>query len=58
MGPSPCNGTNPPITPTELRCHLMFYDGLQPDVDIDGDLEPDVLSLGYRISGIHINIDN
>jgi hypothetical protein len=42
----------------ELRCHIMFADGLKPDVDIDNDGVPDVLSLGYKISGMHINIDN
>ncbi len=49
---------NPPITPTELRCHVMFFDGLKPDIDLDNDGEADVLSLGYMISGMKINIIN
>jgi hypothetical protein len=50
--------TNPPITPTELRCHALFSDGLKPDIDLDNDGVADVLSLGYKLSGMHINIVN
>ncbi len=49
---------NPPITPTELRCHILFADGLKPDIDLDNDGVADVLSFGYKLSGMHINIVN
>jgi hypothetical protein len=31
---------------------------LRPDVDLDGDLVPDHLSVGYRITGVPVIIDN
>lgn len=37
------------IEQLELECNAMFHAAYSPDVDIDGDGENDLLSLGYRI---------
>jgi len=50
--------TNPPITPTELRCYPVFHDAIKPDIDLDNDGEADVLALGYKLSGMPITITN
>jgi hypothetical protein len=50
-GQGECDNTaNPPvITDTELRCNMMMTQALSPDVDLDGDGTPDVISVGLRI---------
>lgn len=50
-GEGECDGTaNPPVlTDTELRCNTTMYNALSPDVDLDGDGIPDVISVGLRI---------
>ena len=37
------------ITETELKCNLLTSGALAPDIDIDGDRQPDLLSLGFNI---------
>ncbi len=51
-GEGECDDTaDPPvITVTELKCNALLHSALAPDVDIDGDGEDDLLSLGIRIS--------
>ena len=45
------NSQDPPvITETEVRCSPEVSAALAPDVDSDGDGEPDLLSLGFRIT--------
>jgi hypothetical protein len=34
---------------TEIRCNMMMTSALSPDVDLDGDGIPDVISVGLRI---------
>ena len=50
--------TEPPvITVTELKCNALLNSALSPDVDIDGDGEDDLLSLGLRVtSAVSVNI--
>lgn len=50
-GEGECDNTaNPPvITDTELRCNMMMTTALSPDVDLDDDGTPDVISVGLRI---------
>jgi hypothetical protein len=44
------NMASPPvITDTEIRCNMMMNQALSPDVDLDGDGVPDVISVGLRI---------
>jgi len=44
------DAANPPvITDTEIRCNSMMVEALRPDVDLDGDTIPDVISVGMRI---------
>ncbi len=39
----------PVITDTEIRCNMMMTQALSPDVDLDNDGIPDVISVGLRI---------
>ncbi len=39
----------PVITATELKCNALLNSALAPDVDVDGDGEDDLLSLGLRV---------
>lgn len=50
-GEGQCDNTaDPPvITNTELLCNALLYSALAPDVDIDGDGENDLLSVGLRV---------
>ena len=50
-GTGECDDTaHPPvITDTELRCNTMMNGALSPDVDLDGDGTPEVISVGLRI---------
>ena len=50
-GEGECDNTaNPPvISDTEIRCNMMMTGALEPDVDLDGDGENDVISVGLRI---------
>jgi hypothetical protein len=41
--------TPPIITATELLCNVLLHSALSPDVDVDGDGEDDVLSVGLRV---------
>ena len=47
----------PWITATEVRCNEMFQTVIQPDVDIDGDGERDLLSLGIRVGAVRAVIN-
>ena len=47
-----------PVSVTELMCNALLATALRPDVDIDGDQVPDLLSLGIRVSAISITIAN
>ncbi len=51
QGEGECDNTaSPPvITDTEIRCNMMMVQALSPDVDLDGDGTPDVISVGLRI---------
>lgn len=50
-GEGECDNTaSPPvITDTEIRCNMMMTSALSPDIDLDGDGENDVISVGLRI---------
>lgn len=39
----------PIITATELLCNALLHSALSPDVDVDGDGQDDVLSVGLRV---------
>ena len=47
-----------PVSVTELLCNPLLATALRPDVDIDDDQIPDLLSLGIRVSAISITIAN
>jgi hypothetical protein len=49
---------NPAITATEMRCNAMFATALRPDLDMDYDGMPELLSVGIKISAIPVTIDN
>jgi hypothetical protein len=51
-GEGECDDTaDPPvITATELKCNSLLHSALAPDVDINGDGENDLVSLGLRIA--------
>jgi hypothetical protein len=53
----PTDGTTP-LTVTELMCNSLLATALRPDVDTDGDMVPDILSLGVKISAVPVTIDN
>ncbi len=50
-GEGECSYNDDPwiITETEVRCNADIYWMFLPDVDSDGDGEPDLLSIGYRV---------
>jgi hypothetical protein len=48
----------PPVTLTELLCNGLFMGYLEPDIDSDGDGEPELLSTGLQADAIPITIDN
>lgn len=50
-GQGECDDTQDPpiITVTELACNALLHSALAPDVDIDGDGEDDLLSVGLRV---------
>jgi len=37
------------LTVTEIKCNSMIHTALGPDVDTDGDGEPDMLSIGLKV---------
>ena len=49
---------NPPLSLDELLCNAFFMSQLSPDVDWDGDGEPELLSAGLKTSVVPITIDN
>lgn len=50
--------TTPVLTTTEVLCNPIVASGLVLDQDMDLDGINDAMSMGVRISGIHITIDN
>lgn len=48
----------PPLSLDELLCNAFFMSQLSPDVDWDGDGEPELLSAGLKTSVVPITIDN
>lgn len=49
---------DPPLTATEIRCNLVLSSALTPDVDADHDGINELVSLGIKISGIPVTVDN
>ncbi len=52
----PQNPQGDPISLTEARCNSTLATVLKPDVDSDGDGTPDLLSLGIKLSAVHVTI--
>lgn len=53
----PTDGTAP-LTVTEMMCNALLATALRPDVDTDGDMVPDLLSVGMKVNAVPVTIDD
>jgi len=57
-GEGACEGdVDPPvITVSELKCNALVNSALRPDIDTDGDGEPDAISFGARLRAVPVTV--